>query len=283
MKQRLILLILLIIGLGAALQVEAEGNAPADLATQILEGEFSNESKETAYIKLKELMDLSVESIETGSNIDGIFLTDELIQRFGKDYSYSEDSLVYDLWVGVDTFILTAQLNNDRIQYFYGYFYPTFETVTISESSSDLALVNEFVEDPSSIVLDFEQVDANYEDYDWSFTNQEMTYIDGSIGLTYDWMSKKLIEVTIGYPNYGRAKIDLTESDVNELSQIDDLSIGSLIDEIGDSWTFTYDTLSQSQKIIWQDPLGPQISVDLTDSLMVNRIESKNLKESSNN
>ncbi|XJS09805.1 hypothetical protein ACF3NG_06565 [Aerococcaceae bacterium WGS1372] len=282
MKRIITLLSLLMISSHVIASAEDEKNIPADLATQILEGEFSSESKESAYIKLKELMDLSAASIESGENSGGLFGIDELIQRFGEDYTYSIDSIVYDMWVSVDTFTLFAHPNNDKIQYFYGYFYPTFESVTTSDSDSDLEIVKELLNNSSALELDFNKVDTNFEDYDWSFTNQELTYIDGTVGLTYAWESKELIQIRIGYANYGKAKVIITESEMTELNQGEDLLFVDLIGQIGKNWTFIYDVQSQTKKVIWQDPLGPQVLVELNDSLMVNRIEGKNLNETTN-
>lgn len=275
-----IVLMMFIVGLTVTSTVDAESNptVPFDLAQQIVDGDFSNESKESAYVKIKELLDLSALATKDEDRVEGLFKTEELIQRFGDDYTYSEDNINYDLWVGIDTLRLTANVDNDNIRYFFGFLYPTFETGVTTDSDEDLEKVNEILTNQATL-LDYNQADADYEDFDWSFTHQAMTYIDDSMSYTFDWATKDLVEVRVGHINYGKAEIDMTLADIRELEQVDDLSLGYVIDQVGDNWTFVYDIQSGSKQVIWQDPLGPQIKVDLTDELMVNRIETKNLKD----
>lgn len=279
MKRLLLISCMGILMTGPAISVKASDNVPADLATQILEGEFSDESKESIYKKIKELLDLTAVAVQSNINIDGIFGVNELIDRFGDDYTYTDDTISYDMWVVVNTFKLTAAINEDnKVEYFYGYFYPTFESIEPSNSEEDLALVKDTLANLSSLPS-FEDLDAAYEDYDFSFIQDEMTYISGSQSFTYAWDSKELLKYEVGQANYGRANLTITQADIDKLNEIDDLGIQRVIETIGENWTYVYDVQTGNRQFIWKDPLGKTISVDVTDELMVNKIEAKGLNE----
>lgn len=279
MKRVLLISCLGILMTGQVITVKASENVPADLATQILEGEFSDESKESVYKKVKELLDLTKVAVQSNINIDGIFGVDELIDRFGDDYTYTDDMISYDMWVVVNTFKLTAAINEDnKVEYFYGYFYPTFETIEPSDSEEDLELVKDTLANLTSLPS-FEALDAAYEDYDFSFIQDEMTYISGSQSYTYAWDSKELLKYEVGQANYGRANLTITQADIDTLNEIEDLGIQRVIETVGENWTYVYNIQEDSQQFIWKDPLGKTISVDVTDELMVNKIEAKGLNE----
>ncbi len=254
-------------------------SVPSDLATQIMEGEFSDESKESIYNKIKSLLDIVSESIESGNNLEGIIGIEEIIEQFGEDYTYTEDSLNYDFWVSVDTFKMTVSMNEDNnVEYLYGNLYPTFEATEPTESESDLAKVREFIEKPNKLPR-FDEVNGNFVSYNFEFIQDEMTYIDGTQSMTYDWATKDLIKLEIGQANYGRANLNVTQADMAELNQVEDLNIQGVIDVVGDKWTYVYNLKENTKEFIWQDPLGGNVTVDVTDELLVNNIKTLKLHE----
>lgn len=282
MKKKLIILgllnLTLVENVHAAAQSE-NSTVPDDLATQIMEGEFSDESKESIYNKLKDVLDIVAESIESGENLEGIISVNEIIERFGQDYTYSEDAINYDFWVSINTFKMTVSTNEtNNVEYLYGSLYPTFEPKVATNSESDLTKVQELISNPEN-VPEFERVDENFETYDFEFIQDEMTYIDGTQSMTYAWTSKDLIQLEIGQANYGQANLKVTQEDIDELKQVDDLSIQGVIDVVGDKWTYVHNLKEGSKEFIWQDPLGGNVTADVTDELMVNKIETNNLKQ----
>ena len=117
MKKRLLVLGLLNLLVVQTVHAEEQSESPSvspDLATQILEGEFSDETKESIYNKIKDVLDKVTEVIDSGNNINGIIGIDEVIELFGDEYTYEENSLKYDMWVAVDTFKLTISINENN-------------------------------------------------------------------------------------------------------------------------------------------------------------------------
>lgn len=282
MKRRIIILGLLNLIVVQSVQAQEQTertSVPRDLATQIMEGEFSDESKESIYNKVKDVLDIVAESIESGDNLEGIIGVDVIIDQFGEDYTYTENLLNYDFWVGVDTFKMTVSMNEENnVEYLYGNLNPTFEAAETTESESDLVKVREFIEKPHNLPS-FEEVNEHYASYNFEFIQDEMTYIDGTQSMTYDWATKDLIKLEIGQANYGRASLNVTQVDIDELNQVEDLNIQGVIDVVGDKWVYVYNLKENTKEFIWQDPLGGNVTVDVTDELLVNKIETLKLNE----
>lgn len=282
MKRKIIILGLLNLIVVQSVQAQEQTertSVPRDLATQIMEGEFSDESKESIYNKVKDVLDIVVDSIEFGDNLEGIIGVDVIIDQFGEDYTYTENLLNYDFWVGVDTFKMTVSMNEENnVEYLYGNLNPTFEAAETTESESDLVKVREFIEKPHNLPS-FEEVNEHYASYNFEFIQDEMTYIDGTQSMTYDWATKDLIKLEIGQANYGRASLNVTQVDIDELNQVEDLNIQGVIDVVGDKWVYVYNLKENTKEFIWQDPLGGNVTVDVTDELLVNKIETLKLNE----
>lgn len=282
MKRRIIILGLLNLIVVQSVQAQEQTertSVPRDLATQIMEGEFSDESKESIYNKVKDVLDIVVDSIEFGDNLEGIIGVDVIIDQFGEDYTYTENLLNYDFWVGVDTFKMTVSMNEENnVEYLYGNLNPTFEAAETTESESDLVKVREFIEKPHNLPS-FEEVNEHYASYNFEFIQDEMTYIDGTQSMTYDWATKDLIKLEIGQANYGRASLNVTQVDIDELNQVEDLNIQGVIDVVGDKWVYVYNLKENTKEFIWEDPLGGNVTVDVTDELLVNKIETLKLNE----
>lgn len=282
MKRKIIILGLLNLIVVQSVQAQEQTertSVPRDLATQIMEGEFSDESKESIYNKVKDVLDIVAESIESGDNLEGIIGVDVIIDQFGEDYTYTENLLNYDFWVGVDTFKMTVSMNEENnVEYLYGNLNPTFEAAETTESESDLVKVREFIEKPHNLPS-FEEVNEHYASYNFEFIQDEMTYIDGTQSMTYDWATKDLIKLEIGQANYGRASLNVTQVDIDELNQVEDLNIQGVIDVVGDKWVYVYNLKENTKEFIWQDPLGGNVTVDVTDELLVNKIETLKLNE----
>ncbi|MBZ6526604.1 hypothetical protein HYQ40_02360 [Aerococcaceae bacterium DSM 111021] len=282
MKRKIIILGLLNLIVVQSVQAQEQterASVPRDLATQIMEGEFSDESKESIYNKVKDVLDIVVDSIEFGDNLEGIIGVDVIIDQFGEDYTYTENLLNYDFWVGVDTFKMTVSMNEENnVEYLYGNLNPTFEAAETTESESDLVKVREFIEKPHNLPS-FEEVNEHYASYNFEFIQDEMTYIDGTQSMTYDWATKDLIKLEIGQANYGRASLNVTQVDIDELNQIEDLNIQGVIDVVGDKWVYVYNLKENTKEFIWEDPLGGNVTVDVTDELLVNKIETLKLNE----
>lgn len=282
MKRRIIILGLLNLIVVQSVQAQEQTertSVPRDLATQIMEGEFSDESKESIYNKVKDVLDIVAESIESGDNLEGIIGVDVIIDQFGEDYTYTENLLNYDFWVGVDTFKMTVSMNEENnVEYLYGNLNPTFEAAETTESESDLVKVREFIEKPHNLPS-FEEVNEHYASYNFEFIQDEMTYIDGTQSMTYDWATKDLIKLEIGQANYGRASLNVTQVDIDELNQVEDLNIQGVIDVVGDKWVYVYNLKENTKEFIWEDPLGGNVTVDVTDELLVNKIETLKLNE----
>lgn len=282
MKRKIIILGLLNLIVVQSVQAQEQTertSVPRDLATQIMEGEFSDESKESIYNKVKDVLDIVAESIESGDNLEGIIGVDVIIDQFGEDYTYTENLLNYDFWVGVDTFKMTVSMNEENnVEYLYGNLNPTFEAAETTESESDLVKVREFIEKPHNLPS-FEEVNEHYASYNFEFIQDEMTYIDGTQSMTYDWATKDLIKLEIGQANYGRASLNVTQVDIDELNQIEDLNIQGVIDVVGDKWVYVYNLKENTKEFIWEDPLGGNVTVDVTDELLVNKIETLKLNE----
>lgn len=282
MKRKIIILGLLNLIVVQSVQAQEQTertSVPRDLATQIMEGEFSDESKESIYNKVKDVLDIVVDSIEFGDNLEGIIGVDVIIDQFGEDYTYTENLLNYDFWVGVDTFKMTVSMNEENnVEYLYGNLNPTFEAAETTESESDLVKVREFIEKPHNLPS-FEEVNEHYASYNFEFIQDEMTYIDGTQSMTYDWATKDLIKLEIGQANYGRASLNVTQVDIDELNQVEDLNIQGVIDVVGDKWVYVYNLKENTKEFIWEDPLGGNVTVDVTDELLVNKIETLKLNE----
>lgn len=282
MKRKIIILGLLNLIVVQSVQAQEQTertSVPRDLATQIMEGEFSDESKESIYNKVKDVLDIVVDSIEFGDNLEGIIGVDVIIDQFGEDYTYTENLLNYDFWVGVDTFKMTVSMNEENnVEYLYGNLNPTFEAAETTESESDLVKVREFIEKPHNLPS-FEEVNEHYASYNFEFIQDEMTYIDGTQSMTYDWATKDLIKLEIGQANYGRASLNVTQVDIDELNQVEDLNIQDVIDVVGDKWVYVYNLKENTKEFIWEDPLGGNVTVDVTDELLVNKIETLKLNE----
>lgn len=282
MKRRIIILGLLNLIVVQSVQAQEQTertSVPRDLATQIMEGEFSDESKESIYNKVKDVLDIVAESIESGDNLEAIIGVDVIIDQFGEDYTYTENLLNYDFWVGVDTFKMTVSMNEENnVEYLYGNLNPTFEAAETTESESDLVKVREFIEKPHNLPS-FEEVNEHYASYNFEFIQDEMTYIDGTQSMTYDWATKDLIKLEIGQANYGRASLNVTQVDIDELNQVEDLNIQGVIDVVGDKWVYVYNLKENTKEFIWEDPLGGNVTVDVTDELLVNKIETLKLNE----
>lgn len=282
MKRKIIILGLLNLIVVQSVQAQEQTertSVPRDLATQIMEGEFSDESKESIYNKVKDVLDIVAESIESGDNLEGIIGVDVIIDQFGEDYTYTENLLNYDFWVGVDTFKMTVSMNEENnVEYLYGNLNPTFEAAETTESESDLVKVREFIEKPHNLPS-FEEVNEHYASYNFEFIQDEMTYIDGTQSMTYDWATKDLIKLEIGQANYGRASLNVTQVDIDELNQVEDLNIQGVIDVVGDKWVYVYNLKENTKEFIWEDPLGGNVTVDVTDELLVNKIETLKLNE----
>lgn len=282
MKRRIIILGLLNLIVVQSVQAQEQTertSVPRDLATQIMEGEFSDESKESIYNKVKDVLDIVAESIESGDNLEGIIGVDVIIDQFGEDYTYTENLLNYDFWVGVDTFKMTVSMNEENnVEYLYGNLNPTFEAAETTESESDLVKVREFIEKPHNLPS-FEEVNEHYASYNFDFIQDEMTYIEGTQSMTYDWATKDLIKLEIGQANYGRASLNVTQVDIDELNQVEDLNIQGVIDVVGDKWVYVYNLKENTKEFIWEDPLGGNVTVDVTDELLVNKIETLKLNE----
>lgn len=282
MKRKIIILGLLNLIVVQSVQAQEQTertSVPRDLATQIMEGEFSDESKESIYNKVKDVLDIVIDSIEFGDNLEGIIGVDVIIDQFGEDYTYTENLLNYDFWVGVDTFKMTVSMNEENnVEYLYGNLNPTFEAAETTESESDLVKVREFIEKPHNLPS-FEEVNEHYASYNFEFIQDEMTYIDGTQSMTYDWATKDLIKLEIGQANYGRASLNVTQVDIDELNQVEDLNIQGVIDVVGDKWVYVYNLKENTKEFIWEDPLGGNVTVDVTDELLVNKIETLKLNE----
>ena len=282
MKRKIIILGLLNLIVVQSVQAQEQTertSVPRDLATQIMEGEFSDESKESIYNKVKDVLDIVAESIESGDNLEGIIGVDVIIDQFGEDYTYTENLLNYDFWVGVDTFKMTVSMNEENnVEYLYGNLNPTFEAAETTESESDLVKVREFIEKPHNLPS-FEEVNEHYASYNFEFIQDEMTYIEGTQSMTYDWATKDLIKLEIGQANYGRASLNVTQVDIDELNQVEDLNIQGVIDVVGDKWVYVYNLKENTKEFIWEDPLGGNVTVDVTDELLVNKIETLKLNE----
>lgn len=282
MKRKIIILGLLNLIVVQSVQAQEQTertSVPRDLATQIMEGEFSDESKESIYNKVKDVLDIVAESIESGDNLEAIIGVDVIIDQFGEDYTYTENLLNYDFWVGVDTFKMTVSMNEENnVEYLYGNLNPTFEAAETTESESDLVKVREFIEKPHNLPS-FEEVNEHYASYNFEFIQDEMTYIDGTQSMTYDWATKDLIKLEIGQANYGRASLNVTQVDIDELNQVEDLNIQGVIDVVGDKWVYVYNLKENTKEFIWEDPLGGNVTVDVTDELLVNKIETLKLNE----
>lgn len=282
MKRKIIILGLLNLIVVQSVQAQEQTertSVPRDLATQIMEGEFSDESKESIYNKVKDVLDIVVDSIEFGDNLEGIIGVDVIIDQFGEDYTYTENLLNYDFWVGVDTFKMTVSMNEENnVEYLYGNLNPTFEAAETTEAESDLVKVREFIEKPHNLPS-FEEVNEHYASYNFEFIQDEMTYIDGTQSMTYDWATKDLIKLEIGQANYGRANLNVTQVEIDELNQVEDLNIQGVIDVVGDKWVYVYNLKENTKEFIWEDPLGGNVTVDVTDELLVNKIETLKLNE----
>lgn len=281
MKKRLLVLGLLNLLVVQTVHAEEQSESPSvspDLATQILEGEFSDETKESIYNKIKDVLDKVTEVIDSGNNINGIIGIDEVIELFGDEYTYEEDSLKYDMWVALDTFKLTVSMNeNNQVDYLYGNLYPTFERLQTTDSQSDLEKVQEVINHPDALPS-FSEVDENYKDYYFEFIQDEMSYITGTYSMTYDWASKDLIQLEVGQANYGRANLTVTQAEIDELKQSDKLNIQDVIDVVGDNWTYVQNLQENSHSFIWQDPLGKDITVIVAEDLSVEEISTGNLE-----